>query len=159
MVFGVDEFPAECDEQQYDRHFYKYDDGIYKSALLCAFDQQHRQQQQDNQGGCIDDTVGNAYQAGQISGQGCKLIIGENEGTFLNAFCQVRYSGSNLCYCIAANLVKGFKRRVAPFVRNLPPSKLFRYSLQAIDTVAAPNAYSIIRAQPMIQAISSPIVT
>ena len=41
----------------------------------------------------------------------------------------------------------------------LPPKSLFKYSLQAIETVAAPNAYSIIKAQPIIQATVSPMVT
>ena len=36
---------------------------------------------------------------------------------------------------------------------------LFKYSLQAIETVAAPKAYSKINAQPIIQATISPIVT
>ena len=35
---------------------------------------------------------------------------------------------------------------------------LFRYSLHAIATVAAPTAYSRHRSQPMIQAINSPMV-
>ena len=39
-----------------------------------------------------------------------------------------------------------------------PPSRLFRYSLQAMDTVAAPSAYSRTRAQPMVQAANSPMV-
>src|SRR5437016_9232517 len=33
-----------------------------------------------------------------------------------------------------------------------PPANLFKYSLQAIDTVPAPNAYSRIRAQPITHA-------
>ena len=37
-------------------------------------------------------------------------------------------------------------------------SSLFRYSLHAMPTVAAPIAYSSTRSQPMIQAMSSPIV-
>src|SRR5215470_2216729 len=37
-------------------------------------------------------------------------------------------------------------------------SSLLRYSLHAIDTVAAPMAYSSTRSQPMIQATSSPMV-
>ena len=40
-----------------------------------------------------------------------------------------------------------------------PPSKLFKYSLHAMETVAAPSAYSITNAHPMIQATSSPMVT
>src|SRR5208282_2273280 len=40
----------------------------------------------------------------------------------------------------------------------LPPHNLFKYSLQAIDTVPAPNAYSSTRAQPITQAMISPIV-
>jgi len=38
-------------------------------------------------------------------------------------------------------------------------SSLFRYSLHAIATVAAPTAYSSTKSQPMIQATNSPIVT
>src|SRR5689334_15780985 len=37
-------------------------------------------------------------------------------------------------------------------------SSLLRYSLQAMPTVAAPMAYSSTRSQPMIQAMSSPMV-
>src|SRR4051812_13097948 len=37
-------------------------------------------------------------------------------------------------------------------------SSLLRYSLQAMETVAAPTAYSSTRSQPMIQATSSPMV-
>ena len=37
-------------------------------------------------------------------------------------------------------------------------NKLFRYSLHAIPTVAAPTAYSSTRSQPMIHASNSPIV-
>src|SRR5271165_7112365 len=39
-----------------------------------------------------------------------------------------------------------------------PPVNLFKYSLQAMDTVPAPNAYSSTSAQPMTHAISSPMV-
>ena len=38
-------------------------------------------------------------------------------------------------------------------------NKLFKYSLQAIDTVAEASAYSKTNAHPMIQAMNSPIVT
>src|ERR1043165_4508153 len=38
------------------------------------------------------------------------------------------------------------------------PSTRLKYSLHAIATVAAPTAYSSTRSQPMIQAISSPMV-
>jgi hypothetical protein len=38
------------------------------------------------------------------------------------------------------------------------PSTLLKYSLHAIDTVAAPTAYSSTRSQPMIHAMNSPIV-
>src|SRR5579872_2358465 len=39
-----------------------------------------------------------------------------------------------------------------------PPSSLLMYSLQAIDTVAAPSAYSSTSAHPMIHAVNSPMV-
>src|ERR1700743_1845973 len=39
-----------------------------------------------------------------------------------------------------------------------PPSSLLAYSLQLIDTVAAPSAYSSTSAQPITQATISPIV-
>src|ERR1035437_496566 len=40
----------------------------------------------------------------------------------------------------------------------LPPHNLFKYSLQAIDTVPAPNAYSSTSAQPITHAMISPMV-
>ena len=40
----------------------------------------------------------------------------------------------------------------------LPPHNLFKYSLQAIETVPAPNAYSSTRAHPITHAMISPMV-
>jgi hypothetical protein len=40
-----------------------------------------------------------------------------------------------------------------------PPHNLLRYSLHAIDTVPAPNAYSSTSAHPITHATNSPMVT
>ncbi len=49
VVAGIDELPAQSNEQQDDRHFNKYDHGIDGRRLLGTANEQQSQQSQDHQ--------------------------------------------------------------------------------------------------------------